>query len=303
MGQEFKSGFIGLVGPTNSGKSTLMNALVGSKVSIVSPKVQTTYHGIHGIKNEEGMQIIFTDTPGFQKHKDRVAQLLNRVAETHAKDCDALVWVFDASSPRMLAQIHRMTKIIEQLKPKEQRFLAMNKVDQMNKLDLLPLIETVSRLNLFSEIIPISAKKKDGLDRLLKLVERHVPEGHKLYPDEKVTDRPNQFLIAELIREKIYQVAHEEIPYSVRIVVEEWTEHEDESKKCPTIRAVIHVDSNSKKPIIIGKGGSMLKRIGTEARKEVEKLLGHQVCLKLHVDVEDAWKKDRREVSQYLELV
>lgn len=302
MNPEFKSGFIGLVGPTNSGKSTLMNALVGHKVSIVSPKVQTTYHGIHGIKNEENAQIIFTDTPGFQKHRDRVAQLLNRVAENHAKESDVLVWVFDASNPRVLSQISRMSKKIEQLKPKSQRFLVLNKVDKVNKLSLLPLIEEIHRLELFSDIVPISARKKDGIEKLLALVGKEMPQGDKLYPEEAVTDRPKEFLISELVRERIYAAAHQEIPYSVRVTVEEWTEHPDEQKKLPTIRAVIHVDSRSKRPILIGKGGEMLKRIGTEARKEVETLLGHQVCLKLHVDVEEAWKTDRREVSQYLEL-
>lgn len=302
MAQDFKSGFIGLVGPTNSGKSTLMNALIGRKVSIVSPKVQTTYHGIHGIKNEEGAQIIFTDTPGFQQHRDRVAQLLNRVAENHAKESDALVWVFDASHPKVLGQIQRMAKKIEQLKPKDQRFLALNKVDKINKLTLLPMIEEISKMDLFTEIIPVSAKKKDGMDRLMQLAGNKVPQGDKLYPEESVTDRSNQFIVSEMVREKIYQVAHQEIPYSVRVTVEEWIPHENPEKNCPTIRAVIHVDSKSKKPILIGRGGEMLKRIGSEARKEVEKFLGHQVCLKLHVDVEEAWKKDRREINQYLEL-
>lgn len=279
-----------------------MNALIGRKVSIVSPKVQTTYHGIHGIKNEKDAQIIFTDTPGFQRHKDRVAQLLNKVAENHAKDSDVLVWVFDASNPRMMSQIQKMVKKIEALKPKEQRFLVLNKVDKVHKLSLLPLIDEISKLDLFAEIIPLSARKKDGVERLLKAVEKHVPVGDRLYPEDTVTDRSKEFLVSEMVREKIYQVAHQEIPYSVRISVEEWTPHEDETKQCPTIRAVIHVDSRSKKPILIGKAGEMLKRIGTEARKEVETLLGHQVCLKLHVDVEEAWKMDRREVNQYLEL-
>lgn len=298
MSNEFKTGFIGIVGPTNSGKSTLMNALIGQKVSIVSPKVQTTYHGVRGIRSTKEEQMVFTDTPGFQRHKESVARLLNKVAERHAKDCDVLVWVFDASNPRVLLQIQKMREKILALKPKEKTFLVLNKVDKVAKPSLLPIMEAVIKLDLFHEIIPMSARKKDGLENLLKAVRPELSTGEKLFPDDDITDRPAQFLVSELVREKIYRATNQEVPYSVWVEIEEW----EKEAKCPTIRAVIHVDSDSKKPILIGKKGEMLKRVGTEARREIEALLGHQVCLKLHVDVEKGWKTDSRRVEEYLEL-
>jgi len=301
---EFKSGFVGIVGPTNSGKSTLMNALMGKKISIVSPRVQTTYHGVRGILNKKNAQVIFTDTPGYQQHPDRVARLLNRVADKNASECEVLVWTFDASNPRVMHQIHKLKTKISQFKSKDQSICVLNKIDLIPKLSLLPMMDEIIKMDLFKHVIPMSARKSDGIGELLSLINEPLPEGPQLYPTEQVTDRPQSFLMSEFIREKIYRATRQELPYSVWIEMEDWQDpDEDENKKkVPTYRAVIHVDSDSRKAILIGKGGEMLKRIGTEARKEIETMLGHQVCLKLFVDVQKDWKENSRQLNAYLEL-
>ena len=301
IAKKFKSGFIGIVGPTNSGKSTLMNALMGQKLSIVSPKVQTTYHGVRGILNSPNVQLVLTDTPGFQKQNEPVARLLNRVAEKNAKDCDLLVWVFDASNPRMLGQLLKLKPKIESLKPRDFSLCVLNKIDKMPKPALLPLIQTLFELGIFSEIVPISARRGEGVASLADLLRARLPEGEAMYPQDMVTDRKQEFLISELIREKIYRATQQEIPYSAWVELETPDENES-SARVPTIRAVIHIDSQSRRGILIGKGGSMLKTIGTEARKEIEVLLKRHICLKLHVDVQDEWKKDANHLNRYLEL-
>jgi len=293
------SGFVGIVGPTNSGKSTLLNALIGKKISIVSPKVQTTYHGVSGILNSDEGQLVFTDTPGYQRHPDVIARLLNGVADQKAAGCDAVMWVFDVSSPKVFHQILKMKEKIKTLKPTDKSFCVLNKVDKVEKTQLLPLIQSLWELGLFKEIIPVSAKRGNGMDRLIRAANEVLPEGEQLYPKESVSDRTPPFHLSELIREKIYHATHQEVPYSSWIEIEQW---EGEEGKVPTVRAVIHVDSDSKKGILIGKKGEMLKKIGTEARKDIEKFLGQHICLKLFVQVQKKWKENSRFVSQYLEL-
>ncbi|MFM8269911.1 MAG: GTPase Era [Pseudomonadota bacterium] len=291
------SGFMGIVGPTNSGKSTLLNSLIGRKVSIVSQKVQTTYHGVSGILNLDSGQVVFTDTPGYQRHPDRVARLLNDVADQKAAGCDAVLWVFDASNPRVFNQVLKLKTKVTQLKDPSLSFCVLNKVDKIDKKQLLPLIQSVWELNVFKEVIPVSAKNGNGVDRLVKIANQVLPEGEELYPRSAVSDRSAQFHLAEFVREKIYHATHEEVPYSSWIEIEEVG-----GDRIPTVRAVIHVDSDSKKGILIGKKGEMLKKIGIEARKEMESFLGKQICLKLHVQVQKKWKEDSRFVNRYLEL-
>jgi GTP-binding protein Era len=300
--RSFKSGFVGLVGPTNSGKSTLFNALVGRKVSIVSDKVQTTYHGVKGIVNSDREQVIFVDTPGFQRHGESVARLLNRVADRNAKDCDLLVWVFDASNARVLQHVQNLSERIRKLRNEARLpICVLNKVDKIAKPSLLPMIQALSATGLFSEIIPLSARTGAGLERLRGVLSPVLPEGQPLYPTDQITDRSQDFRITELIREKIYEATRQEIPYSAWIEVERWAGDVPEAK-VPTIRAVIHVDSDSRKGILIGKQGEMLKRIGTRARQDIEKVVGSQICLKLHVDVQQGWKDNAHLLNQYLEL-
>jgi len=304
-GKKRISGFMGIVGPTNSGKSTLLNALVGKKLSIVSQKVQTTYHGVSGILHLESGQVVFTDTPGYQRHPDRVARLLNDVADQKAAGCDAVMWVFDVSNPRLFQQIMKLKTKITQLKEQSLSFCVLNKVDKVEKTTLLPLIQSIWELGIFKEIIPVSAKRGNGMDRLIEIANQALPEGEELFPKTAVSDRSPQFHLAEFVREKIYQATHQEVPYSSWIEIEEEqaVEDSDEAPKVPTVRAVIHVDSESKKGILIGKKGEMLKKIGIEARKEMESFLGKKICLKLHVHVQKKWKEDSRFVNRYLELI
>jgi GTP-binding protein Era len=299
----FKCGFVGLVGPTNSGKSTLINALVGEKLSIVSPRPQTTYHALRGIVSTPEYQIIFTDTPGFQNHPDAVPRMLNKVADRNAQDCDLLIWVFDASKPRTLIQINRLKEKITKHPAHEKNICVLNKVDVMDKGELLPLIAELSKLNIFAEIIPISARKVDGVDRVFKAILDRIPEGHAFYPLDQRTDRSFSWRAAEMVREKIYRETREEVPYSVYVETEEQTQEEGVAPaKVPTVRVVIHVDSDSRKGILIGKGGLVLKKIGTEARADIEKILGKHICLKLFVHVESDWKNNANKLQQYLEL-
>ena len=295
-------GFVALVGPTNSGKSTLLNALVGQKLSIVSPLPQTTYHGVRGILNELSFQMVFTDTPGFQSHPDRVPRLLNQVADKNAKEADLLIWVFDASQANPLSQVTRLEKKIASFRPASHSICVLNKIDKIPKPALLPLMQAIHDLNLFSAVIPISARKGDGIEQLVNFVKPLIPEGVALYPTDKKTDRPINFLISELIREKVYRLTYQELPYSIWIDIEETPGEEKEGKRVPDLRAVMHVDSESRKAILIGKQGAMLKEIGIAARKDIEELLGHQICLKLHVKVQEQWKEDANLLNRYLEL-
>lgn len=301
--KDFKSGFIGLVGPTNSGKSTLINALVGSKVSIVSPKVQTTYHKVRGIVSSPTDQLVFVDVPGFQRYEEAMARMLNKVADRGASDCDIHAWVFDVSTGRVIEQIEKLKDKVNELGKPENRILILNKVDRVkDKTELLPLLTRLTELKLFSEIIPVSALKKNGLDRILAAVRARLGTGPRLFPEDQYTDRSEQFLVAEFIRERIYRETEQEVPYSVWVEIEGWETQETKTSKVPTIRAVIHIDSNSRKRILVGKAGNIIKEVGMGARKEIELMLGYQICLKLFVDVQESWKNDKGLMTHYLEL-
>lgn len=304
--QPFRSGFVGIVGPTNAGKSTLVNALVGEKVSIVSDKVQTTYNNVRGILNRPDCQMVFVDTPGLQNDRQNMARLLNKVASQAASDCDCLVWVFDCSRLNFMKQLEKLAPKIRGLKPVASSICVLNKVDNIQKETLLPMLQQIATMELFCEMIPLSAKqppkipgeRNPGVQRLLKLVLEKLPAGPPLFATDEYTDRPIAFLLKETIREKIYEVTHQEIPYSVYIDMDPAVEE----GRVPEYRAVIHVDTPSRKAIIIGKSGEKLKSIGVRARADMEKLLGKHICLKLHVDLEPDWKSDSRVVDSILEL-
>lgn len=299
----YRSGFVGIVGPTNSGKSTLLNALLGKKISIVSPRAQTTYHGIRGIETTDTEQIIYVDTPGFQRNREPVARMLNKVADRNAKDCDLLLWVFDVSNPQFLQQIEQLKDRIAQ-NPPEKTFLVLNKIDKIRRSDLLPILAQVSEKKLFGEIVPISALKNDGVERIARFLKPQLPEGQHWYAPGDITDRSQDFVLSEFIREKVYRATYEEIPYTVWVEMEKWEGLEEQKSegKVPTFHATLHVDSESRRGILIGKQGEMMKRIGTAARKEIETYLGQQVCLKLHVKVQEGWREDGRHLNRYLEL-
>lgn len=295
-----RCGFIGILGPTNAGKSTLLNAIIGEKISIVSPKVQTTYHTIRGILTSSNVQLVFVDTPGLQKNQVRMARILNDVAEKAAIDCDVLIWVFDVTAKGLLTQVDATRSLISRLKLAQQSICVLNKVDQFRKLELLPIIQQIHTGGSFSRIIPLSARRKEGVSQLIELIKQAVPEGPHLFPEGQSTDRTLDYRISEIVREKIFRQTYQELPYSV------WTEVEhfeaDSGAKTPVVRVVIHVDSDSKKGILIGKQGERLKEVGVHARQEIEKIMGRQICLKLHIDVQEGWKDDARVVSRVLEL-
>jgi GTP-binding protein Era len=296
----YRSGFVGIVGPTNSGKSTLMNALMGKKLSIVSPRAQTTYHGIRGIRTTDTEQMIYVDTPGFQRNKESVARMLNKVADKNAKDCDMLIWVFDVSNERLFQQIEQLRERIS-VRPPEKTTLVLNKIDKLRHHELLPILAQLGEMGLFGDIIPVSAQTGNGVDRIEKMLKPRLPEGQHWYDPGSITDRPKDFVLSEFIREKVYRATFEEVPYTVWVEMENYTDTEVESE-VPTYHAVLHVDSDSRRGILIGKGGEMMKRIGTAARKDIEMYLGKHICLKLHVKVQPGWREDGRHLSRYLEL-
>lgn len=295
---KFKSGFVALVGPTNAGKSTLLNSLMGEKISIVSKKPQTTYHRIRGILNTKEYQMVFTDLPGFQNRKENIHRLLNDVADKNAKDCDVVCFVLDVSTPAYIKQFESLEQKFRDFSTKHPVILLLNKIDLNDKRHVLPLIQKFHDMNIFKEIIPISALKGSNLEPLKASLAQYLPEGEQLYGSDLKTDRDDSFRYTEFIREKIYELVHEEIPYRVRIEMEQL----DNEKEIPHFYAKIHVDSPSRKAILIGKQGQMLKNIGIRARKEIETITGKKICLKLFVDVEKEWLLDKQKVQTYLEL-
>ncbi len=282
-----KWGFIAIVGRPNVGKSTLMNRLLGQKISIVSRKPQTTRTRIVGIKSLPGAQLIFLDTPGIHKSGGYFHRMMVKAAMNTLQEADLILWMVEAADPLSADDEH----ILEALKTiKSPIILAINKVDLVEKQSLLPTIDRFRGLLPFVEIVPISATEGDNLELLESLLLQYLPEGPPLYPLDQLTDQPERFIIAELIREKAFQLTHQEVPYAVAVLVEEMKARE--GRQLTDVEATIYVEKESQKGIIIGRGGAMLKKIGERARPEIEMLLGTQVFLKLWVKVRSDWQKD-----------
>jgi GTP-binding protein Era len=282
----FKSGFISIVGRPNVGKSTLLNALLGEKIAIISDKPQTTRNKILGIVNPPGAQLVFMDTPGIHKPMHKMNEFMVKTALRTYNEVDVILLLVEATERPGLGDRY----IIETLaKVKTPVFLLINKVDLVEKDRLLPLIGEYSTLYPFAEIIPVSALKND-LGDLMKAILKRLPQGPKYFPDDQLTDQPERFIVSELIREKVFELTKEEIPYSTAVLIEEMKEEPEITR----IHAVIYVERDSQKGILIGKGGSMLKQIGTLARQDAEKLLGVKVFLKLYVKVKKNWREDER---------
>lgn len=287
----FKSGFISIIGRPNVGKSTLLNAILGEKIAIISKKPQTTRNRILGVKNLSQAQLIFIDTPGIHKPQHKLGETMVKTALETYKEVDLILLMIDPGEP---GQGDR--HIIETLRSiKKPVFLLINKVDTVEKHKILPLIEQYQKIFDFSEIVPISALKGDNLDRLLETIIMNTHEGPQYYPDDMVTDQLERFMVAEIIREKVMEHTKEEVPYSVAVVVEEFREE----KELVFIRALIYVERDSQKGILIGKGGRMLKKIGTLARKDIEGLLGIRVFLELWVKVKEGWRQDERVLKEF----
>lgn len=289
----FKSGFVAIIGRPNVGKSTLLNAILGEKIAIVSEKPQTTRNRIRGIKNTENCQIIFLDTPGIHEAKGYLNEFMVKEALSALEDVDVIIYLVEA-----IKKIKDEEFIIQNLKKvKCPVILGINKVDIVRKDNLLPLIDEYSKAFLFKEIIPLSATKGEGIDELLKIVIELLPEGPKYFPEDILTDQAERFIVAEIIREKVFELTRQEIPYSTAVVVEKFKENP--AKRIVSISATINVERDSQKGIIIGKGGTMLKEIGTRARMDIERLLGTKVFLELFVRVQKDWTKDKKILKEF----
>lgn len=280
--EKFRCGFISLLGRPNVGKSTLMNRMVGGKVSITSPKPQTTRNRILGIHNLPGAQAIYMDTPGIHEPKKPLNQRMIKEVKKAAGDCDLAVMIIEADRPWRDEDLLALD-LVETLKVK--KILAINKIDKVPKQSVLPLIDHSSKLGVFDQIVPVSALKGENVDRFGEVVLNLLPEGPALFPLDMITDQAERFWAAEMIREKVVRKTSQELPYSTAVEVEEFKE----SDKLIRIRAVIYVERDSQKPIIIGRKGAMIKRIGTEARLDIENFLGRKVFLDLVVRVDKNW--------------
>ena len=282
----FRSGIVAVVGRPNTGKSSLVNALVGQKVAIVSNKPQTTRRDIRGILTTDAFQVVFTDTPGFHKPRTLLGSRLNELVGEATSGVDAIVQVVDAK-----AGVGRGDAFVYERQVRDAtgaRVCAVNKLDLLRGRGEVPQLQAAADLGGFDEIVPVSAKTGRGLDVLLDLLVERLPEGPPLYPPEEVTDQPLDVRLAEIVREKALAVTREEVPHSVAVVAEE-IEHEGDLTR---VRATIVVERDSQKPIVIGKGGAVLKAIGSRAREEMEPLLGTRVYLDLHVKVFREWQRD-----------
>lgn len=288
-----KSGFVSILGRPNAGKSTLMNALVGQKVAIVADKPQTTRTAVQGVLTEEGVQIVFIDTPGIHRSDSSLNKRMMDAVRNSLEERDLLIFMVDASKA-FGSDDERAISILRKDGPPV--ILAVNKVDTVKaKADLLPLMEEYSKRFDFAEYIPISAKKGDGLDTIRKAVFSRMPEGPQYFPEDHVTDQPARFLASELIREKVLLATRQEVPHATNVTIEQW----EETPTIVRIYATIMVERDGQKAIIIGAKGSVLKQIGTQAREEMEALFGIRIYLDLHVKVEAGW----REKAAYLNTV
>ena len=288
----FRSGLVAVVGRPNVGKSTLVNALVGRKVAIVSDKPQTTRRDARGILSTDAYQIVFTDTPGFHKPRTLLGSRLNELVGQATAGVDAIVQVVDAK-----AGVGRGDAFVHERQVRAAgapAFCAVNKFDLLRKRDEVPQLQAAADLGAFAEIVPISAKTGRGVEVLLGLLLERLPEGPPLYPLEEVTDQPLDVRLAELVREKALAVVHQEVPHSIAVVVEELEPGEGLTR----VSATIVVERDSQKGIVIGKGGAVLKTIGTRAREEMEGLLGTKVFLDLRVKVLKEWQRDPKALQR-----
>jgi GTP-binding protein Era len=294
QGVQSQFGIVALVGRPNAGKSTLLNRILGQKVSIVSAKPQTTRNRIVGILNDPRGQIAFLDTPGIHRPLHKLNVRMMDHVRSSLTEADVIALIIDASElfgkgDQFVIDLLRQEK---EHNPEAKRFVILNKIDLLKKTKLLPLIEQYNGFGIFDEIVPISASKGEGIEELIALLFNNVRQGEALYPKEDYTTQPERFFAAEIVREKVLQHTSEELPYTTAVAVDRF--EEDEEKNLITIYATIFVERDSQKPIVIGKQGSMIKRIGTEARTELETILGARVFLDLHVSVHERWREDER---------
>jgi GTPase len=289
--RDFHSGFVAILGRPNAGKSTLVNRLVGQKIAIVTEKPQTTRNRIQGIVTQSDGQIVFIDTPGVHEADSALGRQMMQEVAAALEGIDVLLLMVDAS--------HALPRADQLLLEKAKRFrgrtiLALNKVDRVPKAKLLPLIDAYQRAFEFAAIVPISALKGSGTKDLVEEILRHLPEGEPYFPEDQVTDQPERFLAAEIVREKAIKSMYHELPYAVAVFVDKF----EEKPRLLRIEATINVERDSQKKILIGHKGEMLKKIGTEARKELEELFGTKVFLGLFVKVAPDWRENPQRVRE-----
>ena len=290
--QGFRSGFVAVIGRPNTGKSTLVNTLVGRKVAIVSDKPQTTRRGVRAVLSTDDHQIVFTDTPGFHKPRTLLGSRLNDLVCEATQGVDAVVQVVDAHAgvgPGDAFVFERQLR--DFAGPK---ICAVNKLDALRNREEVPQLEKAAALGDWDEVVPVSAKTGRGVAVLLELLVDRLPEGPAYYPADTVTDQPLEDRLAEIVREKALAVTRQEVPHSIAVVVEEL----EDSDTLTKIHASLIVERDSQKGIVIGKGGETLKTIGSRARQEIERVLGHQVFLDLHVKVLKEWQRDPKALQR-----
>ena len=287
-----KSGFVGIIGRPNVGKSTLINSIVGKKVAITSNKPQTTRNIIQGIYNEDKVQIVFVDTPGIHKPVNKLGKTLNKQAYYSIDDTDIILFLVDAFEGLGKGDIYILDKLKNVEKPV---ILVINKIDKVTHEEILNRINDYKDLYDFAEIIPVSAVTKSNIDDLISTLKKYLPDNMKYYGEDSITNKSIDFLMSEIVREKVFNYTEEEVPHSVTCV----TDSVEIGKTSYNIRISIIVDRDSLKKIIIGKQGEMIKKIGTESRKDLEKLLGRNVYLELFVKTVKKWREKEKYLAEF----
>ena len=292
----FKSGYVSVVGRPNVGKSTLLNAIIGEKISAISSKPQTTRQNITFIHTDDDSQIIFLDTPGIQRPKNKLGEFMLTESKESINEADVITYIVDTSKKIGKAE-RSIIDILKEYEGKIPIILLINKVDTIKKDELLEIISMYAEEEIFNEIIPISAMKNDGVDVYIETLKKYLKPGPMYYPEDMITDKNERFIVAEIIREKGLRYLNEEVPHGLAISIEKFKKRED--KNIYDIEANIYVERDSHKGILIGKGGSMLKRIGTEAREDAERLLNGKVNLQIWVKVEKNWRERDNLVKRF----
>ena len=294
--ENYKSGFISIIGRPNVGKSTFLNRVIGQKIAIMSDKPQTTRNKVQGVLTLENSQMIFIDTPGIHIPKHKLGDFMLKVAKNTLREVDVIIFMVNAVEPRGKIDEY----IMEMLENNETPvFLVINKIDQVHPEKLVDIIESYTKKYDFAEILPISALQGNNVDKLLETIQSYLPQGPQYYPADQVTDHPERFIISELIREKVLHLTREEIPHSIAVVIDNIKKEEDTEKDMIRVSATIIVERDSQKGIVIGKKGALLKEVGIRARKDIEMLLGTNVYLELWVKVQKDWRNKSAHLKDY----
>jgi len=291
---DFKSGYVSIVGAPNAGKSTLLNRMLGEKISITSKKPQTTRNRILGVLHRSKSQMVFFDTPGVIQAKDKLNVRIVDAAFSALGDADLVLVVVDVSRPDPNAERYLVKKLKNQNRPV---ILALNKIDLIKKSAMLEIIDKWSTVYGFKEVVPISARLGTQIDDLIATMEKILPAGPPFFPEDTLTNVSERFMVAELVREQVFRMTGEEIPYATAVTVD--TFKEKKGGRLISIEATIHLERSSQKGIVIGKNGSKLKQIGTRSREQIEQLLGTKVFLKLFVRIQKNWRKDTNAIRRF----